>query len=112
MSLGQYDAWLDEMERHVRVEGGAIVCDPCGFRMPLGDCRDVDYIVLWARRLEEALSRDSERAWPTTHVLRKFVQLAKEHSTADFNIDEVVWEAMLFYRRERPPGPGAGEPDA
>jgi hypothetical protein len=95
--LSEYEDFLDTQKARLRVEDGAVVCDLGDpFRIPLNELRDEAAVVLCARVLEECVKSHAIR---TEEIIKKFVTLANLHNGLTLPVDEVTWEAMLYYSR-------------
>lgn len=97
-SLHQYESWLDDDEARLRVEGEAVVCDlgeP--FSAQLHDLLDAESVVQHARILE---ARVRPKARRPDFMVKEFVRLVNSKNGLNLPVDEIAWEAMLWYKRE------------
>ncbi len=96
-TLHQYEDRLDEQKERLRVEDGAVVCDLGDpFRARLNELKDEYSVVEHARKLEECVKSYAMRP---EEIIKKFVTLANLHNGLNLPVDEVAWEAMLYYKR-------------
>lgn len=98
--LHEYEAWLDELDQRLRVDGGNIVCDlGSGLIAPLSELAEVDDVAHWAGKLEESLVAH-EGHLPHEYLIKRFARLVKERTGLPVNVDEIAWEATVGYRRK------------
>ena len=96
-TLHQYENRLDEQKERLRVDEGAVVCDlGAPFRVRLNELQDECSVVQHARTLEESVKSHAMRP---EEIIKKFVTLANLHNGLNLPVDEVAWEAMLYYKR-------------
>jgi hypothetical protein len=96
-TLAQYENRLDEQKERLRVEDGAVVCDLGDpFRVRLNELKDEYSVVQHARTLEECVKSHAMRP---EEIIKKFVTLANLHNGLNLPVDEVAWEAMLYFKR-------------
>ncbi|MBE7368686.1 hypothetical protein [Ramlibacter pallidus] len=95
--LHKYESQLDEQEARLRVEGSSIVCDLAEpFRAPLQLLKNGDSVVMYARALEACIKPEAIRP---DYIVQKFVRLVNSENGLALNVEEVTWEAMLYYNR-------------
>jgi hypothetical protein len=99
-SLHQYEAWLDELDKQLQVEGGNVVCKlGSGLVVPMSEFKHVDDVARWAAVLEECLSKH-ESYIPHDYLVKRYARLVKESTRLRFDADEIAWEAIVGYRRK------------
>lgn len=97
-SLAAYEAWLFGHDHELYVEGRAVVSKiGNGFQMSLEACPDAEALVRWTRVFNESISSDPNL--PVEHLTKRFSRLVVESNGFRENVDEIVWEALLGYRR-------------
>ena len=96
-TLAQYENRLDEQLERLRVEDGAVVCDLGDpFRVRLNELKNDYSVVQNARTPQECVKSHAMRP---EEIIKKFVTLANLHNGLNLPVDEVAWEAMLYYKR-------------
>lgn len=99
-SLHEYEDWLDKIDKLVSVKGAEIVCElGSGLSVPVVALIDVNAVAPWVGKLAECLDRDKVNV-PEEYVLKRFARLAQEQTKLSFDVDEVVWETTVGYRRK------------
>ncbi len=97
--LHKYEEWLDELDTQLRVDGANIACTlGCGLIVPIKEVSSATDIVFWANSLQECLSKH-ESYVPIPYLMKRFVTLIKKETGLPVNVNEIVWEVTVGYRR-------------
>lgn len=97
--IHRYEAWLDELDALLVVEGTALVSRfGSGLRIPFSECTDREALVLWTRRLEHSLKQHPDPV-NIEYVLKRFTRLVTERNQLSTSPEEIVWEVLVGYRR-------------
>jgi hypothetical protein len=91
--LGEYEAWLDQLDRHLFVEKGVIHCEfDKPLRFAFAEYKDIVGLKQCAARLRSAL-RDIEPELPREYLVRRLltlgIQRSRIHTSVDFLMEQL-----------------------
>jgi hypothetical protein len=96
-SLHQYEAWLDELDAQLQVDGEVIVYSLGEWSVQVAALKSSDDVARWATTFHEYLLAHDKRN-DADYLVRRFVRLAKQATALSLDVDEVTWEVTVGYR--------------